>query len=51
MPRQTNPDNASSPQEIGDRISPAVKRGPKALHKPRKPDSDRAGATKKKPGT
>jgi hypothetical protein len=49
MPKQTNPDNADSPQEIGDRISAAVKRDSNAPCKSRKPDPGTAGKTKKNP--
>jgi predicted N-formylglutamate amidohydrolase len=51
MPRQTNPDNADTPQEVGDRISADLKRGPKAPRKSRKPDPAKLTETRKKPGT
>jgi hypothetical protein len=49
MPRQTNPDNADSPQEIGDRITAAVKRDANAPRKQRKPGPVKASEAKKKP--
>ena len=49
MPKQPNPDNMDSPQEIGDRISVAVKRDPDTPRQTRKPDSRKPGKTKKKP--
>lgn len=50
MPRQTNPDNADSPQKIGERINSAVKRAPKAP-KSRKPNPGTLGGTKNKTST
>jgi hypothetical protein len=50
MPKQTNPDNADSPQEVGDRIRAAVKRNPDSPAQPRKPAAGKAGKTKKGPG-
>ena len=47
MPKQPNPDNMDSPQEIGDRISAAVKRDPNTARQSRKPASGKAGKTKK----
>jgi hypothetical protein len=48
MPRQTNPDNADSPQEIGDCITAAVKRDPNTPRKQRKPGPVKASEAKKK---
>jgi hypothetical protein len=49
MPKQPNPDNMDTPQEIGDRISAAVKRDPNTPRQSRKPDAGEAGKTTKKP--
>ena len=50
MPKQPNPDNMDSPQEIGDRIS-GLEARPKTPRQTRKPDSRKAGKTKKKPAS
>jgi hypothetical protein len=46
MPKQPNPDNADSPQEIGDRINAAAKRDPDTPARLRKRTSQGAAKAK-----
>jgi hypothetical protein len=48
MPKQPNPDNADSPQEIGDRISAAGKPDPNAPPPLRQRTAQEAGKPKKR---
>jgi hypothetical protein len=47
MPKQPNPDNADSPQQIGDRISAAGKPDPNAPPQLRQRTAQDAGKPKK----
>jgi hypothetical protein len=47
MPKQPNPDNADTPQEIGDRISAAQRSHPNTPPRLRKRSAQDAGKPKK----